>query len=796
MPVSLRAILKNWKLSAIAAFSLTVAMALGVVGFSISNTALFRLPAAKDPARMVTIFSNTARERFQNISYPDYEFYRGHNRSFTDVAGFPFSIGMNAIRVADRVELAAECAVTDNYFSVMGLRPLLGRFFEPGDDRNHQALAVLTYAGWTRWNRDPNLIGHVAHTLDHHPVTIIGVAPKEFTGSLLGFGADLIVNFWDWHDEDFGRDSRRLILLGSLKPGVSMQQARAELATLSATLARDSPKQDGGHVADLVPATMLPPDGISDARLICGLLLIVIVFILLIACANAANLLLAIATGRRREALIKLALGSSRARLIREFLAETGILCVISAVCGFALASMTLQRLSDFQTTLPGFGLIRIASNLHPDWVVFAATAAMVTIATAATGIAPAMYGSSVSLAGALTGETAIGGTKKGVIRNGLVIIQVAISTVVLVGVGLCYRSIHNLRSVDTGFSARNLVGVQMWLEREGFTEEKGLAAYAVLREAARKIPGVEAVSIAEGMPMEVGYARNDIRVDAAQPPVNMRGALVDDEYFSAAGIRILSGRAFDASDHRNTPEVTILSLEAARRVFHDADPIGRMVRIDDGKRTARVVGVAADVKVRDLDETLEPMLYFPIEQHANPYLTLFVRTRGDPRFAKAALEQAARAVNAQTPLPPKTMDDVMDMSLLVQIWVLEGAVALSTLALFLSVLGLFGAVSYAVGERRRELGIRIALGALPAHLLNMVLRQTLAVTGIGIVIGSALGIAVSVLLRSQFFGVRAVEWFAIAPVALAMLAVAILTAYFGAWRALHLDPMDTLRHS
>jgi putative ABC transport system permease protein len=208
------------------------------------------------------------------------------------------------------------------------------------------------------------------------------------------------------------------------------------------------------------------------------------------------------------------------------------------------------------------------------------------------------------------------------------------------------------------------------------------------------------------------------------------------------------------------------------------------------------VIGVAADVKIHDLDEQAEPMLYFPLGQHAIPSLTLFARTRGDPRLLETPITEAARSIGAQLPLPPRTIDDVLNMSLLVQLWILESVSALSALALFLGILGLFGAVSYSVGERRRELGIRVALGALPSQLLKMVLRQTVTVSGIGISLGVGLGIGASAVLRSQFFGVRTVEWFAIVPVALAMLIVAITTAAFGAWRAVHLDPMDTLRHA
>jgi predicted permease len=793
---SFRSILKNWKLSAVAAFSLTVAMALGVVGFAIANSALFRLPAAKNASELFQIYTGTPRARVQSISYPDYEYYRDHNRSFSDIAAYPFSIDVQALRFENRMQLAVACQVSDNYFSTMGIRPVLGRVFERGDDRRNTPLAVMTYAGWLRWNRDPNIIGKQMK-LNQATMTIIGVAPQGFTGPLFGFAADLVTNFWDRTEEENSRETSRLTLLGRLRPGVTRDQARADLQGLSGQLARDFPKQDGHHVADFIPATALPPDSVAAARLASALLAIIIVFILLIACANAANLLLAIATGRRREALIKLALGATRARLIREFLVETAVLCAISAVCGFGLAWLVLARISDFKTAIPGMGLFRIAADLHPDWVVVAASAVMVTIACAGTGIAPALYGSSVSVAGALSGETAVGGTRKGIIRNALVIVQVAVSTLVLVGVALCFRSLQNLRHVDTGFSARNLVGIQFRLEREDASEAKARVVYSTLRESASKIAGVEAISLAEGMPMQVGGSWNEIRAgDPSHPLVGMRGAVVDGDYFATAGIRLLEGRTFDASDLATGREVTIVSREAARRLGPGADLVGRTITFADGKRTARVIGIATDVKVQDLDEATQPLMYFALSQHFTPFVTLIARTRGDPRLWGPGLERAAREAGAWLPLPPATIGDVMDLSLVTQIWIFECVAGLSTLALFLAVLGLFGAVSYSVGERKRELGIRVALGALPSHLLKMILGQTLAVVGAGVAVGLGLGIAASTLLRSQFYGVHRVEWLALAPVAIAMTLVACAIAHFAARAAVHADPMDTLWHS
>ncbi len=469
----MRALLKNWKLSAVAAFSLTIAMALAVVGIRDRELDIsFRLPFAKNPAELVSIFTRTPQERFGRVSFPDYEYYRDNNRVFTDIAAYPNSVSLNAATFEDRIAILTSCPVSDNYFSVMGIQPLAGRFFERGDDRKKAPSVVLTYAGWLRWSRDPNIIGKQMK-LDHDAITIIGVAPRNFKGAAFGFEPDVMAHF-DLNDDYRRRDDRRFILLGRLKTAVPIRRARAEVETLSRQLAAAYPKEDADRIADLIAlASTQAPDNVSDARLISALLIVAIFLVLLIACANAANLLLAVATGRRREAMIKIALGATRGRLIREFLLETGALCVVSAICGLALAGFVMAKFSEFQTRLPGFGELRIAADLHVDGAVFAASAAMVLVACLTTGIAPALYGSSVNLAGALSGEIAIGGTKKGVIRNGLVIVQVAVSTLALVGVALCYRSIHNLRGVDPGFSARNLAGVLVGANDQGFNDTK-----------------------------------------------------------------------------------------------------------------------------------------------------------------------------------------------------------------------------------------------------------------------------------------------------------------------------------
>ena len=400
----MRAILKNWKLSAVAAFSLTIAMALAVVGFAISDILLLRPPLAKNPADLVSIFTRTPQECFGRVSFPDYEYYRDNNRVFTDIAAYPNSIGLNAATFEDRIAILTSCPVSDNYFSVMGIQPLAGRFFEKGDDRKKAPSVVLTYAGWLRFNRDPNIIGKRIY-YGHEGMTIVGIAPPNFKGAAFGFEPDVMTHF-DLNDDYRRRDDRRFILLGPIETRRS-NATRADGSRDVVTAARAAyPKEDDDRIADLAPASTQAPDNVSDARLISALLIVAIFLILLIACANAANLLLAIATGRRREALIKIALGASRGRLIREFLLETGALCVVSAICGLALAGFVMAKFSEFQTRLPGFGELRVAADLHVDGAVFAASAAMVLVACLTTGIAPALYGSSVNLAGALAAKS------------------------------------------------------------------------------------------------------------------------------------------------------------------------------------------------------------------------------------------------------------------------------------------------------------------------------------------------------------------------------------------------------
>ena len=787
----MRILRRHWKLTAIAIFSLSIAMALGVLSLSVSNTFLLLPPAAPAPDRLVTIYARSAGEAIGHISYPDYKYYREHNHTFTDVAAAPNSFGVQGNFDGKRWVKVVTRAVSDNYFAVLGIRPYLGRLFLPGDDNAKKNIAVMTYSCWKRLGADPKIIGK--EVIGH---TIVGVTPENFTGSFYGLNGDLLLplsqtdNYSRWSRQ---RDARELLLLARLKPGIGRRQAQADIAALSGQLASAYPKEDKGRAAMLTRATLLPPDAIPTAEAVVAILIALVLLVLLIACANVANLLLAVAVGRRQEAAIKLALGAQRGRLIREFLRESAIICAASAALGYALAAALIARYSTVTVDLLVYGSYSIGLNLRVDATVAAFTVALMLIAILATGLAPALYASSPALAQVLSGEIAVGGTRKSARRSALVIVQVAVCTLVLVGMGLCQRSLYNLRHADPGFSARNLVAAPVYLE--SYSEARVKELYGNLRRAVSALPGVESVSLASGLPVLIGLGEIPVQFPDGKK-ISISHSFVDNDYFATFGIRVLAGRVFNSGDRENSPEVVVINRKMADQFWPGQDPVGKTVMAGDPARQAMVVGVAADGKYEDLDEPTRPFLYYALSQHYQGPFDVIVRTKGDPRLWIQPLAKAVRGAGVTEVFSPFTFDRWVNLSLLVERTTAGCVAALSALGLVLAIIGLYGAISYSVSERKKELGIRVALGAQPWQLLKMILRQTLAISGAGVAIGIVLGIGATMLLRSQFYGIGAVEWTVLLPVSAAMLAVSLLVAYLSARPWIAINPMEAVRHA
>jgi predicted permease len=802
---SLRILHKHVKLASIAVFSLAIGMAAASAGLSTFHALLVR-PAVPAADRLLTIYTVTPEAPFNQVSYPDYRFFRDNNRVFSGLCALPFSISLQTIKFERRDKNGLINAVSDNYFSVLGVQPLLGRFFARGDDDKDTTSVVLSYPYWKWLGSDPTIIGKTL-SMNNVPLTIIGVAPRGFAGTLLTDLPDL------WHPLSAGpvifhqsgnwradRNDHPYSMIGRMKPGVTREQALTDLQGLSRQLAAAFPATNKDQIAAVTETNMLTPESTSDAKLLGALILGIVGLVLFAACANVANLLLALAAARRHEILVRAALGATRARLIRQLLLDSTIVSAAGGILGFALASYGLRRLMDFKPFIPGLGVLPLTLDFRPDLTVLSIMVGVVFAVGITTGLAPGLHASTPNLAAALSGEVVIGGTRKGRVRNLLVVIQVAACTVVLIGVGLCLQSLHNLGQVDLGFSAHNvaILGVDD-LRVHGYTEQQGRAIYRRLRDSLSQMPGVESVSVGNTFPLAGSGAPDRVHIDGA-PSQSDRGiavpyGVVDGDYFSTFGIPVLNGRVFAATDAEKSPEVILINRTMAEKYWPDQNPIGKTAHIENGNRRVTVIGVVGDTKYSDVDEAPQPYMYFALAQHYQSSFSLLVRTKGNPSQSMGALTAFLSKLEPNVDFNTVTMSEWEKFSLYIPRVTFVCVSAFGALAFVLAAVGLYGAVFYSVSERTREMGIRVALGAEPWDLWKLVLRQTSTITAIGICLGIAGGIGASVLARSMLYRIHLVEWIVFCGVAFGMVAMTLVTAYSAARPWMRVDPMQSVRH-
>jgi predicted permease len=801
---SLRILRKHAKLSCIAILSLAIGMAAASVGLSTFNALLVQPPAVPEPNRLLTIYTVTPESPFNQLSYPDYLYYRDNNQVFSGLSAMPFSITMQTLTFDKHEKNGLLNNVSDNYFSVLGVQPLLGRWFAPGEDGNASASVVISYPYWKWLGAAPGIIGK-SLTTNGVSFTIIGVAPRGFTGTILSDLPDvwfpLSHQSGDWRTD---RNQHNYSLIGRMKPGVTRAQALANMQMLSTQLAAAYPETNKQRVAAVTKTSMLPPDSVSDAKFLGALILAIVALVLFAACANVANLLLALASVRRHEMLIRAALGATRARLIRQLLLDSTIISAAGGLLGFALASYGLHRLLDFKPYMPGLGVLPITIDFRPDFAVLAAMFVVILAVGFATGLAPGLHASNPNLAGALSGEIAIGGTRKGRVRNLLVVAQVAACTIVLIGVGLCFKSLLNLRKVDLGFSARNVAILTLNdLQSEGdrHTEAQGRALYANIREKVAQLPGVESITLADIFPLGWSGNSGSDHVQAGDVPASpdhaesIGSGNVDSNYFSTVGIPVLAGRVFQDSDTPKSAEVIVVNHTMAGKYWPHQNPVGRTVRVQDGKRNVTVIGVVGDTKLTDVDEEPTPLFYYALSQHYQSNISLLIRTQGKPAQLTSALADTFEKLDPLLGYRSITMEENTNFAFYIPRLVLICIGGFGALAFLLAAAGLYGAVFYSVSERTREMGIRVALGAQQWDLWKLIFRQTSTITAIGIILGIGGGIAASILARSLLYQIQSVEWLVLLGVAFVMLAMTIVTAYSAARPWMRVDPMQSVRH-
>ena len=641
---ALRTLSRQWQLTAVATFSLAIAMALGIIGLSAANTMLLLPLAAPDPGRLVAIYSRGADDGVDQISYPDLEYYRANNHVFTGIAASPNSISLSIDRTNDGREIRIiGRPVSANYFDVLGIRPLRGRFFNAVDDRVNSHVAVMTYACWRRLGFDANIVGKsVAGN------TIVGVTPPSFTGSLYGLNGDLLYPLAQLDDPASfeKRDARRFFLIGRLKPGVSRRQAQAEITMLARQLAEAYPHADKGRTAVLTRASLLPPDALAGAQWVSAIVMALILLVLLIACANVANLLLAAAVGRRQEAAIKLALGAPRGRLIRDFLQESGLLCAAGGLFGFAVASAVVARFNEFTYVFPMYGPYSVGLNLHLDATVAGLTVGLVLLATVATGLAPALYASSPRLAQMLAGEIVAGGGAKSRWRKALVSCRSRSARSSSPAWGSACAISTTCAAPISASPPETSLAIPSTCRPRALTRS---AARPSTRRSAARPPPSPASNPSPSPPICRCWVSTKCPSSGPNPsrrPRSRAPSSIPDisghcgcNCLRAATSPPRIGRAPRRRHHQSQNGGHVLARRRPHRqgVVAGAPP-----------RRFTVVGVAADAKYDNIDEAPRPFLYLPLAQNYSQGINVIVRTTGDPRATIEPLNQAVRGSGHQ----------------------------------------------------------------------------------------------------------------------------------------------------
>jgi len=809
---AMRTLGKTRGLTIVAVLSLALGIGANTTIFTFINSLLLRPPMVHEPARLLEVWQyNTTRGNGigsdMQLSFPEYEYYRDHNSSFSGMAAFTGESPVMIWNRAGEGETLRAALVSANFFSILGVQPVLGRGFLPEEDRDAAAapVVVLSHAVWQqRLASDPTIVGRTM-TLNGRNYTVVGIAPAGFAGLVVGFSPDVWtpLGMHDAVNPQVDLHERRmhwLLGIGRLKPGVTPRQASAEFAVLGQQLARDFPDTNKNLMPDVVPVELVPAPFRGVAGGISAVLMAVVGLVLLIACANVANLLLAKAATRRREVAVRIALGANRRRLIQQMLTESVLIAGIAGAAGLLFSFWAAPLLLSLMPAS-----IPIVVNVSPDLRVLAFTL-IASIATGiAFGLAPALQHSQLNHVDNLKDGAVHGGSSRSRLRNALVVAQVSACVVLLVGASLCLRSLVNARSIDPGFDTHNAIAAGLNVQTFGYDESRGRAFYARLLERVRAVPGVQHASLTDHLPLGQVTRMQTIEIDGYQAPrgpsatsgLPIDMALAGPDYFAAMGIPVLSGRSFTSSDDVNSRPVVVINQEMAERFWPHQSPVGRFITLrgpEDGRTRAEIIGVVQTGRYQSLGEDPRPFFYRPLLQEYEAGVQLVVRTAGNTPIVDA-LRQEVRALDSRLALVGvETLQQHMQLPLFPAraAGLLLGL--FGSLALTLAVVGLYGVMSYSVSQRTREIGVRMALGARRTDVVRLILRQGLRLTVTGMGIGVVCSLALTWVLRSVLYGISATDPVSFLAVAIVLTIVALTASYLPARWATRVDPMHALR--
>ena len=810
---AVRMLVRSRGFTAIAVATLALGIGANAAIFSVVNAVLLRPLPFERPGELVRVTGDLKGQGLTDVGLSPPELFDYQDRAgiFGQVSGL-YPINAN-ITGGDRPERAEVLLVDTNYFSLLGVRPQVGRFFEPADYRTGIAeIAVISDGWWRRhYAADPSVIGKTMR-LDDDMYTIVGVAPPGFRHP--GRSIETDVEIWSpagWRTSPFrGEPNRRAYFLqgglARLKPGLSLAAAQQRLDVFAGELRRQFPTEypnAEGWSPRILP---LQDDLVGNVRPALLVLMAAVGFVLLIACANVANLLLARASVRRRELAIRQAMGAGRLRLVRQLLTESLVLALAGGGLGLALSSWGVQLLVRMSpTNIPGL------TDTGPDPRVLLFT----LVASLATGILfgtlPALQASGPGLSETLQ-DSARGsstGRRGRRLRSLLVVAEFALALVLLVAAGLLVRTLWQLQQVDPGFDAKGVTMASLWLPQPNipesgryFQNNAQVTLYKRILERVGTMPGVESVAASTRVPFGSNRGGGAFEIEGRDPDREGRAgaqfASVSTGYFHTLRIPLVRGRVFTEQDEEKAMPVAVVSDSLARKFFSKEDPVGRRIRIPGRLQPGpwmTIVGVVRDVKTEALDALDSPILYRPMLQASSLNMTLLVRGGGSPAALGASIEKEVRAADPELPIyGVRTMDEAMSSTVDQRRFAMNLLLLFAVTALLLSAIGVYGVIAFSVAQRRHEIGIRMALGARPGDVQRLLLRQgaRLALAGVGL--GLAGAFVLTGALSALLYGVSPRDPLTFGGIAALLTAVALAASYLPARGASRLDPIKALR--
>jgi predicted permease len=800
----LRQLKRNPGFTAVVVVTLALGIGANSAAFSVLNGLFLRALPVPEPERLVT-FSDT------NFSWADYIACRDEAKSFTILSAswvFPFMANLNSTRPPQHIYGGL---VTGNFLTTLGVKPALGRGFLPEEDEiaSPKAVVMLSYKFWrTRFGADPEVVGK-AIRLNNASYAVVGVMPSDLRTVDIGLAPDLWapmatlpqLDVVEAQTRPFTSDEQGFWIFGRLKPGVSRPEAQAEVNVIHDRLHPVAGRKQKQFIT-LTTAGVLPGQARQDISAVSSVVMVIAGLVLLIACVNIANLLLARGTSRRREIAIRLAIGAGRWRVVRQLMTGNLILAFLGAAVGLLFAwnaTLAVTRV-DLPLDWP------MVLNFAPDLRVLLWTAGIAVLTSLVFGLAPAARATRLDVNACLKdGDTASTSFARGWTRHGLVMAQVAVSVVVLVAALLFLHSLWNGFSIDLGFRPENLLIVRLDTTAQGYSRERSALFFQQLDERVNKLPGVRSASLVAPLPLGIASSGTGVSLLGTSRTVYADRHLVGPRYFETMGIPLLSGRDF-RDIPASSPPVAVIDRALAERLFAGENPIGQRVGwgFRNEKWVYEIVGVVGNTKSKTIGEELRPCLYELAAQNARDLeslssfvgVSLVIKTLGKPKALAPAVEQEVERLDPGMPVfGVETMEEQIGKTLVLARLTAAFLGVFGVLALTLAGVGLYGLMSYSVAARTREIAIRMALGASAERTLSMLARQGLSVVGVGLAAGLAAGVAVGRLVSSLLYGVGSFDPITFVAVPIVLVCVTCFAILLPARRATKVDPMVALRY-